>query len=132
VLAGRGPVQEALSRLIATILEIEWAQRNDFEIYDFGAGTYDYKDRFGGRHRAIKAITRAETTVGALYLAAWRARLSVRLWLMDRPALGTWLRLRKKQVLTLLGRNRDKGKARTAGIIPAIGRYWCLVGALII
>jgi CelD/BcsL family acetyltransferase involved in cellulose biosynthesis len=118
--------------LIASILEIEWAHRNDFEIYDFGAGTYDYKDRFGGRHRAIKAIARAETTVGALYLMAWRTRLSVRLWLKDRPALARWVRLRKKQVLGLMGRNRDKEKTRTAGIIPAIGRYWCLVGAMMI
>ncbi|WP_425086716.1 GNAT family N-acetyltransferase [Stappia sp.] len=104
--------------LIATILEIEWAQRHKFEIYDFGAGTYDYKDRFGGRHRAIKAITRAETAIGALYLAAWRARLSVRLWLMDRPALGTWLRRRKNRVLSLLG--RPAGQERRAP--PALSR----------
>ncbi len=112
--------------LIATVLEIEWAERNGFALYDFGAGTYDYKDRFGGRHRLMKAMANTGTVIGALYLAAWKARLALRLWLTERPALHTWLRLRKRALLGLLGR-RDGVKTRTARAIPLIWRYWCLM-----
>lgn len=114
--------------LIATVLEIEWAQRNGFELYDFGAGTYDYKDRFGGRHRPMKAMVSPATFTGYLYVTAWKARLSLRLWLMERPALHTWLRLRKRSLLALLGRYR-RPKASTSRAIPVIGRYWSLLGA---
>lgn len=63
---------------------------------------------------------------------ARRARLSVRLWLKDRPTLARAPRFHKNRMPSLFGCIRDTSKPRTAGIIPAIGRDWRLVGALMI
>ncbi|SDU23806.1 GNAT family N-acetyltransferase [Stappia sp. ES.058] len=108
--------------LIASVLEIEWAQRNGFALYDFGAGTYNYKDRFGGSHRPMKAMVNAATHLGALYRIAWKARLALRFWLTDRPALHTWLRLRKSALLRMLGRDTGSQGMRADRAVPAAGR----------
>ena len=56
----------------------------------------------------------------------------MRLWLKDRPTLARSPRFHKNRMPSLFGRIRDTSKPRTAGIIPAIGRDWRLVGALMI
>ncbi|WP_029058827.1 GNAT family N-acetyltransferase [Stappia stellulata] len=117
---GDGPFRKHSPGLIATVLEIEWAERNGFALYDFGAGSYDYKDRFGGRHRPIMALGSSQTPIGALAFAAWRARLSLRFWLTERPALHRWLRLRKRAVLDRMGprgANAPRQDPRQAGVV---------------
>lgn len=88
--------------LIATVLEIEWAERKGFALYDFGAGTYGYKDSFGGRHRTIEAFGSARTLRGTLFLHAWTQRIALRKWLAEHPRLQATLRHRRQQ-LTAFG-----------------------------
>ena len=101
-----GPYRKHSPGLIATILEIEWAVRHGFGLYDFGAGSYDYKERFGGRHRAVKALAASASLKGAAYLAAVKARIALRLWLRDRPALHRLARTTKLLLLAAIGRKR--------------------------
>ena len=102
-----GPYRKHSPGLIATILEIEWGKRHGFALYDFGAGSYGYKDRFGGRHRVIKTLGVPATLRGAACLAACRARIALRLWLRHRPALARTVRRAKSLIAAAIGRGRD-------------------------
>ena len=115
-----GPYRKHSPGLIATILEIEWGRRNGFALYDFGAGSYGYKDRFGGRHRVIKALGIPATLRGSGYLALCRARIALRLWLRDRPAMAQAARRAKRLLAAALGRRRDpqSGVARRTRPLP--------------
>lgn len=115
-----GPYRKHSPGLIATILEIEWGQRHGFALYDFGAGSYGYKDRFGGRHRVIKALGVSATLRGSAYLALCRARIGLRLWLRDHPALAQAARRAKTLLAAAMGRKRDpnSGAVRRSRPLP--------------
>lgn len=121
-----GPLARYSPGLVTMLHEIEWARERGLRCYDFGAGSSHYKERFGGSLRPTMALAHACGLRGRIYLAAWKARLFLRLWLMAKPALHAWLRLRKRSLLGLLRRFR-RPKASTSRTLPVIGRYWSLL-----
>ncbi len=118
-----GPFARHSPGLVTMLEEIEWAREAGLALYDFGAGSSHYKDQFGGSRRPVMALAHARTPRGVLYLAAWRARLALRLWLTDRPRLHLALRRTKNRLIELLGRGGRDRRNSAGRAVPVAGRY---------